>query len=121
MSSLENTPLNEKFAKEVMTDFFVSCLEKSPDISEKDWLKNQISKYLTDTPRKEIENFSEELFRTLKNFDDLAEDICNPHNGAYRPEIWMYRKLLQTCSEKNMEHLKNLCDLDELLSDVNRI
>lgn len=119
MNNPENISSNEKYAKEVMTDFFISYLEKNSNTSDEDWLKNKISEHLPEMPKNEVENFCDELFFCLKDFDETTEDILSNHNSNYRSEIWMYKKLLKNFSEENEEHFQNLCCKNEILFDIN--
>lgn len=119
MKKSEHTPENEKAAKEIMTDFFISYVNKPENLSDWEWLKNKLCEHLADKPPSEIENFCEELFQTQSRIDELTADICSAEKSEYRAEIWMYQKLLTEFAEDDEEYFQNLCCNDRILTEIN--
>ncbi|MFR4767175.1 MAG: hypothetical protein ACLUAF_14675, partial [Paraclostridium sordellii] len=65
---------------------------------DKEWLKSKLSKELPNLKLGEIENFCDEVFNSIKEFDNNLKSIRESEEVGTSKEVWLANKLQEASS-----------------------
>lgn len=93
--------LSEKELKEIeiiIREFSKSYSKKNKNVTDKEWLKSKLSKELPNLKLGEIENFCDEVFNSIKEFDNNLKSIRESEEVGTSKEVWLANKLQEASS-----------------------
>lgn len=120
---LQFEELTEKEAKEfkkLLTKFIKSYSNKSKDVSDKDWLKQQFIQELPELTEEQAEKLSIETVDSVKEYDDNLASINKAAKQGVSKEQWMANNIAKAASGVSViEQGIYLESIDNALSNAN--